>query len=1065
MEGNLIVYKASAGSGKTYTLAAEYIARLLAEDPLGSYAHLLAVTFTNKATTEMKERILQQLWNLAETDNDFIKAVGKRLPQLAEPEIRRRAGIALKAIIHDYDHFRVETIDSFFQSLLSNLAHELNLAANFKVDINDREVIEKAVNRLMTELEDRPDIRTWVMNYIRERIDENRKWDITREVKLFAHNLLKEVYLRNEEEMKEVLGNSETLTGYRLKLKDLAEGAADNMQSAAEQLDDLITDGIGYESISNGRYIKSYLQHILDGGYKEPSASVLKFIDKADNWLRKADKDKGTFDIETDIEPLREVLSVVEDLRSRGAEIINSCRLSTQHINPLRLLNEIAVEMDRINEENHRFMLAKTPLLFHRMVGKDDASFVFEKAGTTFQHVMIDEFQDTSTLQWENFKKLLVENMAKGNGCLLVGDTKQGIYRFRGGDWNILQGIGGEFANGKPEIRDLDTNFRSARGIVEFNNGFFPKAAKVIDSIAGGTTVSELYQDATQKSRKTAEGYIRITTELTKPKKKGAQENEAANFSMEDDLAEQILRLNAEGVPFKKMAILVRYNSSGAAIQQYFAAHYPQIPLVSDEAFLLSSSTALLFLINALRYLNDAGDTIALAYINQTYRNEILGEARSWQELVEGGKKWLPEEFAARRSQLKETPLYELCETLISIFDIEKIKGCSPYIFCFLDQVMSFLEDNPSDIGRFLTHWDETLSRKSIPSGKIDGVYILTIHKSKGLDFHTVLLPYCDWELENDRHNETLWCEPTKAPYNEIPLLPISTGKSIRESVYSEKYNYEHLQRRIENLNLLYVAFTRAQQNMLVWCEAKERKEGVGTMGDVIYQCLEEEMQEQDNVYIYERGSITNDNDAPNHAEENRNPLKFEPQSEELALESLEMNMDFKQSNSSKEFVKEKNEDEERQAQYISRGKLLHKLFSLIHTGDDVDRAIDSVEMQGIIGDETNKESLRKFIAERLKNPQAAQWFDGTWRVFNESTILSKDADKKTKQPRPDRVMIGPEKTIVVDFKFGKPDEAYREQVRRYIKLLKDMGQPKVEGYLWYMYKNEIERVEPKEQE
>ena len=501
MNNNLLVYKASAGSGKTYTLSAEYIARLLCGTP-DTYRHILAVTFTNKATAEMKERILQYLWELGYTDTDFKETILKIAPHLTEEQIRTKAQTALKAIIHDYDHFRVETIDSFFQSLLSNLAHELGLTANFKVNINDKEVIEKSVDKMMKEIENTPEALAWVLDYIEERISEGKKWDISRDIKKLGNNLLKEKLLRAEEQLKTFFSNSQQILRYRKILTDIKEEAHDHLKNAAEHLEheiSLLTND--YSNFSKGNNLRVYLQKLKEGILDPSTGTINNYIADTNNWLRKADQ-TNAFLIEK-AEGFREILIEVEKMRACCLSIVNSCKLSSQPIKPMRLLNVIAKEMEIINKENNHFMLAKTPLLFDQLIGENDTSFVLEKAGINFHHIMIDEFQDTSTLQWRNFKKLLIESLAsEGNKCLLVGDLKQGIYRFRGGDWNILNNISSEFKNATPEIRSLSTNFRSAPHIIDFNNMYFPLAAKHLDDITGKTDISKIYEDVHQENDK-----------------------------------------------------------------------------------------------------------------------------------------------------------------------------------------------------------------------------------------------------------------------------------------------------------------------------------------------------------------------------------------------------------------------------------------------------------------------------------------------------------------------------------------------------------------------------------
>ena len=1061
MNNNLLVYKASAGSGKTYTLSAEYIARLLCGTP-DTYRHILAVTFTNKATAEMKERILQYLWELGYTDTDFKETILKIAPHLTEEQIRTKAQTALKAIIHDYDHFRVETIDSFFQSLLSNLAHELGLTANFKVNINDKEVIEKSVDKMMKEIENTPEALAWVLDYIEERISEGKKWDISRDIKKLGNNLLKEKLLRAEEQLKTFFSNSQQILQYRKILTDIKEEAHDHLKNAAEHLDheiSLLTND--YSNFSKGNNLRVYLQKLKEGILDPSTGTINNYIADTNNWLRKADQ-TNAFLIEK-AEGFREILIEVEKMRACCLSIVNSCKLSSQPIKPMRLLNVIAKEMEIINKENNHFMLAKTPLLFDQLIGENDTSFVLEKAGINFHHIMIDEFQDTSTLQWRNFKKLLIESLAsEGNKCLLVGDLKQGIYRFRGGDWNILNNISSEFKNATPEIRSLSTNFRSAPHIIDFNNMYFPLAAKHLDDITGKTDISKIYEDVHQENDKKKGGYVRIEIE-----KKGKEENEdTEDIAVEQKLAEEILRLNEMGIPFREMAILVRRNSECKDILKVFSQQYPEIPLISDEAFLLSSSLSVQFIIDTLSVLDNPLDTISKVHIAQCYQNEILHQSIEWDKLIRDTDCYLPTFLVNEKDRLKEKPLYELCELIIRNCHLDKIEGSAPFLNFFLDQIIMYLEDNHSSISEFLKHWEESLSSKSIPSTEIDGVYILTIHKSKGLAFHTVLMPYNDWPLEQDFQKEVLWCTPPTAPYNEAPLLPIQLGAAIKQSVYSEQYEFEHLQRRIENLNLQYVAFTRARQNLLIWANLNQATAKGYTMSHLLFDCLKDQCVDKPNYLVYEKGTptyIEEEDTKEQRAKQSqkadkKNPLKTSPEKESTPFISNHFRGEFLQSNESKNFV---SQEDTLTSQYINEGKLMHRVFSDIHTTADVRPALQRLLQEGILPSSKHAETLGTLIMSKIQEGPAAFWFSPEWKIWNECNILTKNKEGVAITLRPDRVMIGQDRAIVIDFKFGKYHPKHEEQIKSYISLLKKMTNLPTEGYLWYFYENKVHKVDP----
>ncbi len=1052
MEGQLTVFKASAGSGKTFTLATRYIALLLAGDA-AAYRHILAVTFTNKATGEMKARILGQLYGMGRglpSSADYLKAVSGLLPGTPPDELRRRADDVLRRIVHDYDRFRVTTIDSFFQSVMTGLAHELGLSAGFRVDINDTDVVDQAVDRLMAGLRPGSPVLRWIVDYIRERIDDNQRWDITREVKRLALNLLREAYLTHEESLRDVLADSQALRDYRDGLRRAAAEATDHVVSAVTQLEDMMEErGVGFQAFSRGSALETYLRKIKEGHGEPPSATVMKYMADALGWLRKKDQqDDALVGL---CEELREVLVVIEQMRRQCTSVVNSYRLTTAHLGPLRLLGEIGRELTAINDEAGRFMLAKVPILLARLVAGDDASFVFEKAGTTYRHVMIDEFQDTSGLQWRNFKSLLVENMATGNSCLLVGDVKQGIYRFRGGDWRLLGGIEHEFPHHPVDVRDLAVNYRSERRVVDFNTRFFPLAAAALDTLAPAGReghIAGLYADVAQQCQRADDrGYVRV--HLYDRAERGDTPVDEVRLG---ELAEQIDGLHAAGLPYKNMAILVRWNREANALIDAFARLRPGLPLVSDEAFLLSSSTAVQTLVHALRWLHDSTDTIALAYVAR----HVGGTDRPWSDCTGSRPAALSGvPFVERRDELLALPLYELHEELIRLFSLDSERGQAAYLMAYMDQVMAFLDEaGPKDLRCFLEHWDDVLSNRVIPAAQVEGLRILTIHKSKGLQFHTVLLPYCDWAIERDRQDDLLWCEPSVAPYSTLPLVPITPSGSAEESIYAADYAEEHLNRRVENLNLLYVAFTRAEKNLLVWAEGRTTLAGkTSTVGDLIGTVLADRLPG-----TLEEGSPVTQAPADKHAADDN---RLEPRLTPLPVDfdSYESRVAFRQSNRSQEFLRPADEEAGRQEAYIDRGVLLHKVFSALATAADVDRVLDDFEGEGLFAGRQEKAELRRLIGRGLETPRVARWFDGSWTLFREASILSRTSDGRLLTRRPDRVMVRGDETVVVDFKFGRPRDEHADQVRQYLGLLADMGRPRPRGYLWYVYTNTVEDV------
>ena len=445
----LLVYKASAGSGKTFTLAVEYIKHLILNPR--AYRQILAVTFTNKATAEMKERILQQLYGIWLSDpasEPYLNRIREDLRQknLSDSDIRRAAGTALQYMLHDYSRFRVETIDSFFQSVMRNLARELELSPNLNIELNNADVLSDAVDSLIEKLTPSSPVLAWLLDYINERIADDKRWNVSDEIKRFGWNIFDEGYIERGEGLRQQLKEPDIIKLYRNVLREMETEALEQMKSFYDQfIGELESHALTAEDLKGGtRGIGSYFCKLRDGRLSDKdvlNATLKNSLDDAKNWATKTSPRKN--DIihlaETSLLPL---LQDAETFRPRNNKTVNSCRLSLQHLNKLQLLAHIDEEVRELNREHNRFLLSDTNALLHNLVRDGDSSFVFEKIGANIRNVMIDEFQDTSRMQWDNFKILLLEGLSQGADSLIVGDVKQSIYRWRNGDWGILNALG-----------------------------------------------------------------------------------------------------------------------------------------------------------------------------------------------------------------------------------------------------------------------------------------------------------------------------------------------------------------------------------------------------------------------------------------------------------------------------------------------------------------------------------------------------------------------------------------------------------------------------------------------
>jgi uvrD/REP helicase len=1066
----LLVYKASAGSGKTFTLAVEYI-KLLILNPR-AYRNILAVTFTNKATTEMKERILSQLYGIWINDKSSKAYLEKITEELGMPQeqIRMAAGKALHLMIHDYSRFRVETIDSFFQSVMRNLARELELGANLTIELNNMEVLSDAVDSMIERLNRQSPVLYWLLEYIEERIADDKRWNVSGEIKNFGRNIFDEGYIEKGDGLRRKLQDKDCIKNYRRTLQAIETEALEQMKGFADQFFGILeSNGLAIDNLANkSKGVSSYFSKLQMGKLDDSlrNATVEKHLASPENWSSKSSPRRNAI-TELAAAELIPLLQTAEEFRNKNNMLVNSCQLSLRYINNVRLLANIDEEVRRLNYENNRFLLSDTNVLLHNLVHDGDSSFVFEKIGTTIRNVMIDEFQDTSRMQWDNFRLLLLEGLSQGENSLIVGDVKQSIYRWRNGDWGILNGLKDHIESFPINVKTLTTNRRSAGNIIEFNNKVFTAACHTLNDIYKSEQgeeckdLKEAYVDVCQeKDKDPDEGYVKVTF-LTEKEEMAYVEDTLQQLANETQL------LVTAGIQLKDIAILVRKNKTIPLVADYFDKNTPY-KIVSDEAFQLNASLAICMIMDGLRYLSNPENRIAKAQLAAAYQNEILKNNIDLNTLLLNDiDEYLPVSFIEQQKKLRLMPLYELVEKLFGLFEMSRIKQQDAYLCAFFDAVVEYLQNNSSEMSAFIAFWEETLSQKTIPSGEVEGIRIISIHKSKGLEYHTVLLPFCDWNMEKERSlTHLIWCTPKVAPFNNLDIVPVNYSTAMQQSIYREEYLNERLQLWVDNLNLLYVAFTRAKKNLIIW-----GKDGLkGTVSELLQQAMGQisiPQHEHDSSHL-EKSEDNTDTDNIAYemgtlylSEEKRtdgiikNKLLMNPEKIPLHLESLESNIEFKQSNRSAEFIRGEEETGER---YIRQGQLLHNLFSVIRTQDDIPSAIERLRFEGIIESAEQERQIKKLTEWALNHPLVKEWYSGNWELYNECAIIYKEKGELQTR-RPDRVMMKDGKVVVVDFKFGKKRTDYNKQVRDYMNLLSDMGYENIRGYLWYVFDNEFVEV------
>lgn len=1068
----LKVYKASAGSGKTYTLALEYIKELLLKSYRHPHRQLLAVTFTKDATGEMKDRILAELYGLADACPDsegFLHSVKEALREektiLSDEEIQKRASRLLQEIVHDYSRLNITTIDSFFQKVLRSLARELGKGSKFNVEMNTSKVLSEAVSAMIENANEKPQLLDWLTSYMEDKLEKGENWRIENSVLSFSQCIFNEYFQEHEHTLKKQLDSNPGIFQqiWEQHAKE-QKRAKDFFKRAYAEINHLLeSTGLTPADFSRKGTVLTYIKKLSEGdiaGANPHSATVQDCLNEASKWA--SAKNKRAVEIENlahlNLMPL--LNECIETQRQ-----YNTSQMITDNLYQLGLIWDITNEIGKQNEENNRFMLADTALFLNRMVNESDASFVYEKIGGEIRHVMIDEFQDTSRIQWKNLHSLLSNILAENNFSLIVGDVKQSIYRWRNGDWSILNGIERELGVAAHSLR---FNYRSERVVIDFNNQLFVHTASLLDDKYRGvfneqftSPFPSVYnpKEVEQEShKKQTEGYVSI--DFVPDKTEDGKYSELVL----DRVLEQLVLLHQTDIPAEKICILTRTNRSIIRIAAYLSekkeeyrelAKANYLNIVSNEAFRLNSSPTLRIIIEAIRVLVNRDDLVHKAQLQVFSDKFIQSSEADLEQILEGDT--LSSGLLEEHKTLSQMPLFELIGHLFRLFQLEKIEGQSAYMFAFYDAVSNYLKEYPSDLPAFLRYWDEELQSKTIPAGTgIQGIRAMTIHKSKGLQFDTVLVPYCDWDLYPEK-SPVIWCPP-KAGLYPIELMPVRYSQKMYETVFLPEYEKETSQSWVDNLNLLYVAFTRAERNLIITARQKKKLaslDDIKTVSDLLqYSTIDLQGAFDEETLHFENGRLQ----TPLRTEEkatSSNVLKAKPETIYTSFRSEAFHSNrsiFKQSNKSQEFIHSEEESMVSRRQYIEEGNIMHALFSMIRTMEDIDDAVCQLIFTGLIPQEKKEEYARK-VRKAIEDTNVAHWFSGEFRIYNECAILTEENGTVTHK-QPDRVLMNGQETLIIDYKFGEPKHSHKQQVEQYSRLMRQMNYPNVKAYLWYVKKN-----------
>ena len=1074
-KGTLTIYSASAGSGKTYRLAGKYLSYLFMS--IYNYRKILAVTFTNKATAEMKNRILDQLYKLATGERseylvDLMKDTGKD-----EETIRKEAREILFTILHDFSRFSVCTIDAFFQKILRAFTREAGLSTGFSIELDYSNILSVAVDEMIAFSAENKELKEWLSKYVISNLDEEKSWNLKEEIITLAEELFREKFKILSEEERAKLEDKEFLLSYIKKMHTVLasfEAEMTEFGKACEKIynDFGLTDEMFYHK---SRGIPGYIRTLLQGGTKEPSGRVREIENTPPRW--------STGPVSPQLQKaitggLDSILKEAFRFYDENIIFYNSAKSILTNIYALGILADVSGKVHQVASSENTFLLADAGDFLSRITSGDQAPFIYEKVGNTYRNYMIDEFQDTSELQWRNFRPLIDNSMSEGYDNLLVGDIKQSIYRWRNSDWKILNKMLKNLIDNERYLsRPLVTNWRSRSDIIKFNNSLFSVIPGQIDEMLAADLVpfkiKDLYNEAVQGDPgKYSGGFVRI--EFVDDVQDDGEDGDTVNAirvkrKWNDLVLERlpgiIESLQDRGYQASDIGILVREGKEGEAVLNRLVDYSNNIPsekrnrynynVLSNDSLLLANSHAVSFIIAVLKVMDNPHDMISKARMLRFFLLATgVRDADTvplFKSILESGSHGLlPEgtdEFLERAGHL---PLFEATENIISFFGLGKYSWNVAYLNTFQDWILNFAGGKNTDLQTFLEWWETTGKKKSVVlPANLDAASVLTVHKSKGLEFRAVILPFLSWNLNHKKSKHPiLWVKPSEPPFNELGIVPVRYKSDLDATIFADIYREEKASSYLDNINLLYVALTRAKD--VIFGFAPESPGTNNEIATILKTALTTDTDPADQKRInlkshynpgkkvFEFGTIP-ENIGERPESENIISLNYQVSN---MIESLRLKLHGENYFSA--------EEKAIQAK-INYGNLMHEVFESITSADDIPRAVKKLVVSGRIPVSAAGE-LETRLKSLVSEPPASEWFRPDNTVLTEPEILLPAGAVR----RPDRVLIKGDKAVIIDFKTGKESPAYAEQIRGYRSLMLEMGFSSVKGYLWYIDRNII---------
>lgn len=1052
----LILYKSSAGSGKTFTLVNRFLAKVL--DKPWLYNRILAITFTNKAAEELKTRIIRELDVLSKgLPSKQLESLLTNLPFLTEEQLRSNAGVVLLKILHDYSSFSVSTIDSYFQKLARTLAKELLLPIKYEIELDTESICKNVTELLLEDAGKNPVITRWLEDLLLHRIDSGKSWNIRKELFSMTMEVL------NKETVRAASSNTnlEKLSGLIHWIKKSKKEIENKLRNTGLEALNLMK-AHGYEVNTFSYKSRGPAGYFLKISSRK---SGLPEFEKINSYTEKALLDPTAFLAKEQQNDPRLVAFVTEKLYPLLQEAVtyfneNKTKYITL-IESLKLVYQSGIsssldqKLKEYREKNQLFHLTDTTRMLSMSIADQDAPFIYEKSGNTYLHIFIDEFQDTASVQWSILKPLVLNALSTGNEVLIVGDAKQSIYRWRGGNMQLLlQGVSDELGvyGIKADVHHLDINWRSKKEIVSFNNTFFPLAANNLSSkFEKGNEIFQLAyakKEVNQHSKgEDVEGGYICFKFFEGEKAEEKSEDIHWKFQALTEMSARVDELLTSGYTYGDIVILVRTNKDENEIADFLFEENKH-PFISSNSLLLSANIRIRVLLNCMRLIVQSNEPLLHAEVNHYINNQIFDQENTVpfnkSRHVETATSWTNKYITSVRDELSALPLQLL---FFHLLDVTRMDLNDPFLQKFGDIIQDYSGSGNNNIAGFLKWYDEHVETKkwsvALPDGG-NAIRLITIHRSKGLEFPVVFIPFMNWDLTPSTKS-ILWAQGNQEEFIHHGKLPVFAVSQLKDSYFKSDYNKEALETVIDNLNLIYVAFTRPEEKLFIYGPKTNKENQVSQL------LAETFIQEPNWSQSFHAGngkelilgsfSKRKTKEKSFTYESIYQPVGYKPDPLPDATNSKLNLPAIKISFSSEETI---------------FGNLVHDVISIVNNRSEISNAILKVFSKN--GNQHLfkwKDKLLDTVTELWQLLEERKWTNAYYEVENEIDI----ADEKGMIHRPDKVLIQGTTAIIIDFKTGKSEDKHQHQVKEYCRLLRATGFTDVTAYLIYTIDKEIVKV------